>query len=178
MGLLSYLRDKKTAHLSQSTVSGIGKEMHADWAAMTEIQGDFYSALTMSKNIHGAGLTFRCKAKEVDRKIISLSISEKADKYYFELGKRYKIRLQFDNSIVIYAYMFAYKHRHASIEAITEEFIHNLFDSENLKLQYLGDNKKKVTMKFSLKGSNSAINATVVRAENHTDEPPVDFLSY
>ena len=177
MGLLDYLRDKKTAHLSQSTVSGVGKEIHADWAAMTEIQGGFYSALTRSKTIHGAGLTNRCKAKE-DRKVISLSISEKTDKYYFELGKRYKIRLQFDNSIVIYAHMFAYKHRHASIEAITEEFIHNLFDSGNLKLQYLGDNKKKVTMKFSLIGSNSAINSTIARAEKHSDEPPVDFLSY
>ncbi len=177
MGLLSYLRDRKTEHLSQSTVSGIGKEMHEDWAAMTEIQGGYYSALTMSKNIHGAGLTFRCKAKE-GRKIISLSISEKTDKYFFELGKRYKIRLQFDNSIVIYAYMHAYKHRHACIEDITEEFTHNLFDSEHLKLQYLGDNKKKVTMKFSLKGSNSAINATIARAENYSDEPPVDFLSY
>ncbi len=177
MGLLSYLRDKKTAHLTQSTVSGIGKEMHEDWAAMTEIQGGYYSALTMSKNIHGAGLTFRCRAKD-QLKIISLSISEKTDKYFFELGKRYKIRLQFDNSIVLYAYMFAYKHRHASIENITEDFIHNLFDSENLKLQYLGDNKKKVTMKFSLKGSHSAINATATRAKDHTDEPPVDFLSY
>jgi len=177
MGLLSYLRDRKTEHLSQSTVSGVGKEMFADWAAMTEVQGGYYSALTMSKNIHGAGLTFRCKAKE-DRKIISLSISEKTDKYFFELGKKYKIRLQFDNSIVIYAYMFAYKHRHASIEDITEEFIHNLFDSENLKLQYLGDNKKKVTMKFSLKGSTAAINATIARAKDHSDGPPVDFLSY
>ena len=177
MGLLNYLRDKKASHLSQSTVSGIGKESHINWAAMTEEQGGFYSALTMSKNIHGAGLTFRCKTKE-DQKMFSLSISEKTDKYFFELGKRYKIRLQFDNSIVLYAYMFAYKHRHASIEDITEDFIHNLFDSENLKLQYLNDNKKKVTMKFSLKGSTSAINATVMRAKNHTDEPPVDFLSY
>ena len=177
MGLLNYFKDRKDANLSQSTVSGVGKEMHADWAAMTEQQGGFYSALTMSKNIHGAGLTFRCKTKDQSKKI-SLSISEKTEKYYFELGKRYKVRLQFDNSIVLYAYMFAYKHRHASIEDITEDFTHNLFDSENLKLQYLGDNKKKVTMKFSLKGSNTAINATTTRAKNHSDEPPVDFLSY
>jgi len=176
MGLLSFLRDRKEEHLSQSTVSGVGKDIHEDWAAMTEVQGGFYSALTMSKNIHGAGLTFRCKAND-ERKIISLSISEKTEKYFFELGKKYKIRLQFDNSIVIYAYMFAYKHRHASIEDITEDFIHNLFDSENLKLQYLGDNKKKVTMKFSLKGSTAAINATIKRAKDHSDEPPVDFLS-
>jgi hypothetical protein len=177
MGLLSYLRDKKTAHLSQSTVSGVGKEMHEDWAAMTEQQGGFYSALTMSKNIHGAGLTFRCKSKD-QSKLFCLSISEKTEKRFFELGKRYKVRLQFDNSIVLYAYMFAYKHRHASFEDITEDFIHNLFDSENLRLQYLDDNKKKVTMKFSLKGSHSAINTTSTRAKDHTDEPDVDFLSY
>jgi len=166
MSLLDYFRNKSYGQLSQSTTSGIGKEMHGEWAAMTEEQGGFYSALTMSKNIHGAGLTFRCRTKDQQR-MINLSISDKSEKYFFELGKRYKIRLQFSNSIVIYTYMNAYKHRHARFEDITEDFITNIFDSEHLKLQYLGDNKKKVTMKFSLDGATAAINTTLTRAEEH-----------
>ncbi|MEA1888543.1 MAG: hypothetical protein U9N50_02005 [Pseudomonadota bacterium] len=169
MGLLSFLRDKKTAQLSQSTVSGVGKDLFDDWAAMTEEQGGHYSALTMSKNVHGVGLTFRCRTRDM-QKMISLCISEKADKYFFELGKKYKVRLQFENSIVIYAYMRAYKQRHATIVDIMDEFIHNIFDSDKLKLQYLGDNGKKITMKFSLKGSTPAINSTIARTRQQKEK--------
>ena len=169
MGLLSFVRDKKIATLSQSTTSGVGKDVYTDWVAMTEEQGGYYSALTMSKNLYGAGLTFRCKTSD-QKKMICLSISEKADKYFFELGKRYKLRLQFDNSIVLYAYMRAYKQRHATIIDISDEFIHNLFDSENLKIQYIGDNGKKITMKFSLKGSHSAIASSIARAKQQKEE--------
>lgn len=169
MGLLSYLHVRKIARLSQSTTSGIGKDLYDDWAAMTEEQGGYYSALTMSKNLRGAGLTFRCKARD-QQKIICLSISEKTDKYFFVPGKRYKLRLQFKNSIVLYAYMHAYQQRHATLIDISDDFIHNIIDSENLKLQYLGDNEKKITMKFSLKGSALAINATIARANEHKEE--------
>lgn len=169
MGLLSYLRDKKTENLmTQSTTSGIGKDLYDDWAAMTEAQGGYYSALTMSKNLQGIGLTFRCRPSD-QLKVLSLSIAEKAAKYYFEPGKRYKVRLQFDNSIVLYGYMHAYKQRHVTIDNIVDDFIHNLFDSENLKLQYLGDNGKKITVKFSLKGSTPAINSSVARAKQHEE---------
>ena len=168
MGLLSYLRDKKTANMSQSTTSGIGKDLYDDWAAMTEEQGGYYSALTMSKNLGGVGLTFRCRPKD-QVKMLSLSIAEKANKYYFEPGKRYKVRLQFDNSIVLYGYMHAYKQRHVTIVDIVDDFIHNLFDSENLRLQYLGDNGKKITVKFSLKGSTPAINSSIARAKQHEE---------
>ena len=169
MGLLSYLRDKKSASLMyQSTTSGIGKDLYDDWAAMTEAQGGYYSALTMSKNLQGVGLTFRCRPSD-QLKVLSLSIAEKADKYYFEPGKRYKVRLQFDNSIVLYGYMHAYKQRHVTIDNIVDDFIHNLFDSENLKLQYLGDNGKKITVKFSLKGSTPAINSSIARAKQHEE---------
>ena len=168
MGLLSYVRDKRIATLSQSTASGVGKDVYTDWVAMTEEQGGYYSALTLSKNLRGVGLTFRCKTSD-QKKMICLSISEKADKYFFEPGKRYKLRLQFDNSIVLYAHMRAYKQRHATIIDISDEFIHNLFDSENLKLQYLGDSGKKITVKFSLKGSAPAINSSIARAKQHEE---------
>ena len=169
MGLLSFVRDKKIATLSQSTASGVGKDVYTDWVAMTEEQGGYYSALTLSKNLYGAGLIFRCKTSD-QKKMICLSISDKAEKYFFWPGKRYKVRVQFENSIVIYAYMRAYKQRHATIVDIMDDFIHNIFDSEKLKLQYLGDNGKKITMKFSLKGSTAAINSTIVRAKQHKEE--------
>ena len=167
MGLLDFIKEKKSTHMSQSTTSGVGKDLHLDWAAMTEEQGGFFSALTMSKNLHGAGLTFRCKTKDLQKKLC-VSFSEKAYKHHFDVSKRYKVRFQFNNSIVLYAYMFPYKPRHAYIHDVVDEFIHNLFDSDTLKLQYLGNDNKKVTMKFSLKGATPAINASIARAnEEH-----------
>ncbi|MFW2439948.1 MAG: hypothetical protein ACN4GR_11305 [Arenicellales bacterium] len=169
MGLLSYVRDKRIASLSQSTASGVGKDVYTDWVAITEEQGGYYSALTISKTLHGVGLAFRCKTSD-QKKMICLSISDKAEKYFFRPGNRYKIRVQFENSIVIYTYMRAYKQRHATIIDIMDDFTHNIFDSEKLKLQYLGDSGKKITMKFSLKGSAAAINSTIARAKQHKEE--------
>ena len=165
MGLLRYLKDRKeeSSSMSRSTTSGVGKDIHLSWAAMTEEQGGFFSALTMAKNLHGAGLAFRCKSNDLQKKL-NISFSEKMQQYHFNVQKRYKVRFQFSNSIVLYAYMFPYTPRHAYIHDIVDEFVHNLFDSDNLELQYIGDNKKKVTMKFSLKGSRPAINATITRA--------------
>ena len=88
-------------------------------------------------------------------------------KYFFQPGKRYKVRFQFSNSIVLYAYMFAYKDRHAHIINVVDDFMQNLFDSEQLKMQYLNDSNKKVTIKFSLKGATPAINITTSRAEDY-----------
>ena len=168
MGLLSYVRDKRMASLSQSTASGVGKDVYSDWVAITEEQGGYYSALTMSKNLHGVGLAFRCRTRDLQKKIC-LSISEKSDKYFFRVGKRYKVRLQFENSIVIYVYMHAYQQKHATIDHLMDDFIHNVFDSESLKLQYLGDRGKIITMKFSLKGSTPAIKSTLASAKQHNE---------
>jgi hypothetical protein len=168
-GFLDFFLHKKTAQFSQSTTSGIGKDIFEDWASMTEDQGGFFSAYTMSRNLQGTALAFRCRTTDKDQ-MLHLSYSSKMLKYHFKPGKRYKVRFQFSNSIVLYAYMYAYKERHAKILNIADEFIQNIFDSEHLKLQYLNDNNKKVTIKFSLKGALPAINVTISRTEDFIKE--------
>lgn len=163
MGLLSSLRNTKLTRLSGSTTtSGVGKEEFLDWAAMTEEQQGYYSALTMCKNLRGAGLTFRLRTQ--DRiKMFTLSLSGKTDKYFFEMHKKYKIRLQFDNSVMMYAYLHAYEQRHATIIDISDEFLENVSDSQSLEIEFVGESGKKVTTKFSLKGASSAIESTIAR---------------
>jgi hypothetical protein len=170
LGFLDFLLHKKSSQFSHSTSSGVGKDVYDDWQAMTEIQGGFFSAMTMARNLPGTALAFRCRAKDLEQ-MLHLSYSDKMQKYFFELGKRYKVRMQFSNSIVLYTYMYAYKQRHGTILNITDEFTHNLFDSEHLKLQYLADNNKKITLKFSLKGAKPAVNSTTARTrDNLKDE--------
>ena len=165
MGLLNKLYFRKLARQSESsTTSGVGKEEFLDWSAMTQEQRGYYSALTMSKNLHGSALTFRCRISD-PLKMFSLSMSGKNDKYLFAIDKRYKIRLQFDNTIVMYAYLHAYKQKHATIVDITENFLENIRDSQSLKIEFIGQSGKKITTKFSLKGASSAIESVIARSK-------------
>lgn len=167
MGLLNRLCLNKLArHSESSTTSGVGKEEFMDWSAMTQEQKGYYSALTMSRNLHGAGLTFRCRIND-PLKIFTLSMSGKKNKHLFEVGKRYKLRLQFDSTIIMYAYLHAYKHKHATIVDVSEEFLENILDSECLKIQFIGERGKKITTKFSLKGASSAIESVIARSNEH-----------
>jgi hypothetical protein len=166
MGLLNNVFQNKLSQYSDtSTTSGVGKEHFDDWAAMTEEQQGYFSALTMSKNIRGAALSFRCRSKDY-LEIFTLSISGKSDKYFFEKGKKYKVRLHFGNSIIIYASLQAYKEKHAVITDISDEFLENLFDSESLKIEFHGEGNKIVTAKFSLKGARRAIESSIERCSN------------
>jgi len=166
MGLLSNVFHNTLSQYSDSsTTSGVGKEHFEDWAAMTEEQGGFYSALTMSKNIRGAALSFRCRSK--DRiEMFTLSISGKSNKYFFEKDRKYKVRLQFDNSIIIYASLQAYKEKHAVLADISDEFLENLFDSEGLEFEFRGEGNKKIAVKFSLKGATRAIESSIERCSS------------
>ena len=177
MGLLNNLRFRKLARQSESsTTSGVGKEEFLDWSAMTQEQKGYYSALTMSKNLHGAGLTFRCRTSD-PLKMFTLSMSGKNNNYLFAIDKRYKIRLQFDNAIVMYAYMHAYKQKHASIVDISEQFLENIYDSQNLKIEFIGESGKKITTKFSLKGASSAIESAIARSKEHQMQISSWFMS-
>jgi hypothetical protein len=109
MGLLNNILNFKSSQYSDaSTTSGIGKEQFDDWAAMTEEQRGYFSALTMSKNIRGAALSFRCRAKD-KLEMFTLSMSGKSNHFIFEKGRHYKARLHFENSIILYASLHAYK---------------------------------------------------------------------
>ena len=163
MGLLNNVFHKKLSQYSDSsTTSGVGKELFDDWAAMTEEQQGYFSALTMSKNIRGAALSFRCRSKD-HLEMFTLSMSGKSNKYFFEKDKIYKARLHFDNSIIIYASLHAYKEKHAVIADISDEFLENLFDSERLDIEFNGEDNKKVAVKFSLKGAGPAIESSIER---------------
>ncbi|MFV1976948.1 MAG: hypothetical protein ACC651_14470, partial [Candidatus Scalindua sp.] len=87
-----------------------------------------------------------------------------SDKYLFEIDKRYKVRLHFDNMVVLYASLHAYKPKHASILDISEKFIENVSDSRRLKIEFIGEDGNKISAKFSLKGAASAIEATIERS--------------
>ena len=157
MGLLNKVFHLKSSQYSDSsTTSGVGKEHFDDWTAMTEEQRGYFSALTMSKNISGAALSFRCRSK--DRlEMFTLSISGKSKKHTFEKGRRYKVRLRFGNSIIIYASLHAYEEKHAVIADVTDEFLENLFDSKSIEIEFYDEETKKVSIHFSLKGAASAI---------------------
>jgi len=173
MGIINNLLFNRLTQFSESnTSSGIGKEEHLDWSAMTEAQQGYYSALTMSRNLHGAALSFRCKPDSPNR-AFTLSMLGESDKYYFKTNKRYKIRLQFDNMVVIYAHINAYKPKHATILDISDKFFDNIADSQGLKVEFTGENEKKISMKFSLKGAFSAIKSTMERANK--DQLQVNF---
>lgn len=176
MRLLNNLRfNKLVRHSESSTTSGVGKEEFMDWSAMTQEQSGYYSALTMSRNLQGAGLTFRCRIKD-PLKMFTLSMSGKNDKHLFEIGKKYKIRLQFDNTIIIYAYMHAYKQKHATIFDISDKLIENMVDSKSLKLEFIGQQEKKIITKFSLKGASSAIESVIARCDVHKAQFSTCFL--
>lgn len=167
MRLLNNLRfNKLVRHSESSTTSGVGKEEFMDWSAMTQEQSGYYSALTMSRNLQGAGLTFRCRIKD-PLKMFTLSMSGRNDQYLFEIGKRYKLRLQFDNSIVLYTYMHAYKQKHATIVDVSGRFLENILDSQNVKIEFIGERGNKITTKFSLKGASSAIESVIARSNEH-----------
>jgi len=177
MGLLNNLRFKKLARQSESsTTSGVGKQEFLDWSAMTEEQRGYYSALTMSKNLHGAGLTFRCRISD-PLKMFTLSMSGKNDKHLFAIDKRYKIRLQFDNTIIMYAYLHAYKHKHATIVDISENFLENIYESQSLKIEYIGESGKKITTRFSLKGASTAIESVLARSKEHQMQISTWFMN-
>jgi hypothetical protein len=166
MGLLSNILHNKLSQFSDtSTTSGVGKEHFDDWTAMTEEQQGYYSALTMSKNISGAALSFRCRSKD-HMEMFTLSMSGKSDKYFFEKNKNYKVRLHFGNSIIIYTSLHAYKEKHAVIADVTDEFLENLFDSKSLEIEFSGEGSKKVAVKFSLKGATRAIESSIERCSS------------
>ena len=167
MGLLNNLHFRKLAGQSESiTTSGVGKEEFLDWSATTQEQRGYYSALTMSKNLHGAGLTFRCRISDT-LKMLTLSMSGKNDNYLFAVNRRYKIRVQFDNTIIMYAYLRAYKQKHATIVDLSEEFLETIYDSQSLKVEYIGERGKKITTKFSLIGASVAIESVIARCKEH-----------
>ena len=181
MGLLSNLRSKTLGKLSElstvtTTTSGIGKEDFMDWTAMTEKQGGYFSALTLARNLSGAALTFRCRPND-PAMLFCLSISKKSDKHLFDKGVMYKIRIQFDDSIVIYAHLNAYKEKHAVILGVADQLMEHLHDSTSLKIEFIGKGNKKVTTKFSLKGAASAIDATIARSEEDKEETVPWFLA-
>jgi len=163
MGILNnFLNIRPARHSESSTTSGVGKEEFMDWAAMTQEQRGYYSALTMSKDLRGAGLTFRCKTNSPKIKF-TLSMPGELDKYIFETNKKYKIRLQFDNMVVLYAYIHAYKQKHATFIDISDKFFENMSDSQSLRIEFIGEGGKKITTKFSLKGASSAIESAIAR---------------
>ena len=163
MGLLNNILNFKSSQYSDaSTTSGIGKEQFDDWAAMTEEQQGYFSALTMSKNIRGAALSFRCRAKD-KLEMFTLSMSGKSNHYIFEKGRHYKARLNFENSIILYASLHAYKEKHAVVADVTNEFLENLFDSEGLQIEFYGEDNKIIVAKFSLKGATRAIESSLER---------------
>lgn len=163
MGLLNNVLHFKSSQFSDSsTSSGIGKEHFDDWTAMTEEQQGYFSALTMSKNTRGAALSFRCRSKD-HLEMFTLSMSGKSHKYIFEKDKQYKARLHFDNSIIMYASLHAYKMKHAVIADVTDEFLENLFDSNSIKIEFYGEDSKKTAVLFSLKGATPAIKSSIER---------------
>ncbi|MFV1975917.1 MAG: hypothetical protein ACC651_09225 [Candidatus Scalindua sp.] len=167
MGILNnFLNNRLTRFSESSTTSGIGKEEFMDWSAMTQEQGGYFSALTMSRNLRGAALSFRCKPNS-PKKIFTLSMSGESDKYLFETNKRYKVRLQFGNMVVLYATLHAYKPKHATIVDISEKFIENMSDSQRLKIEFVGEDGKNISVKFSLKGAASSIDSTIERSNEH-----------
>lgn len=177
MGLLRKIRNKGLTQLSESTTtSGIGKQEFMDWAAMTEEQSGYYSALTMSRNLRGAGLTFRCKSRDASKKF-TLSMSGSRDKYFFKIDKNYRIRLQFDNSVILYANLHAYKQKHATILDVSEDLLENIFDSKKLKIEFIGESNKKVTIYFSLKGASSAIESVIARCGDQKSQVNTWFTS-
>ena len=177
MGLLNNLRFRKLARQSESsTTSGVGKEEFLDWSAMTQEQRGYYSALTMSRNLHGAGLTFRCRISD-PLKMFTLSMSGKNDKYLFAIDKRYKIRVQFDNAIIMYAHLHAYKQKHATIVDLSEKFLENIYDSESLKIEYIGERGKKIKTTFSLRGASTAIDSVIARSKEHQMQISSWFMS-
>lgn len=179
MGLLNNLRNKTIGRLSElstvTTTSGTEKEMFRDWVAMTEEQGGYFSAFTMSKNLAGAALAFRCRPDDPAR-LFCLSISRKSDKHLFDMNGMYKARIQFDNSIVIYAHLNAYKEKHAIILGVADQLMEHLNDSSSLKIEFIGKGKKKFTARFSLKGAADAVNATMARREIDSDDIAPWFL--
>ncbi len=165
MGLLNNLLNikRRSGHSESSTPSGIGKEEFLDWAAVTQGQKGCYSALTIAKNLKGAGLTFRCKTNS-PQKIFTLSLSGKSESYLFEINRKYKIRLKFDNTVVLYAYLHAYRTKHATIIGISDKIIENMSDSQSLKIDFISQTGKNITTKFSLKGASVAINSAIARS--------------
>lgn len=163
MSLLNnILHFKSSQYSDSSTTSGIGKEHFDDWVAMTEEQQGYFSALTMSKNTRGAALSFRCRSK--DRlEMFTLSMSGKSDQFIFEKDRHYKARLHFDNSIIMYASLHAYKEKHAVIADVTDELLGNLFDSKGIKIEFYGEGNKKIDVLFSLKGATPAIESSIER---------------
>ena len=177
MGLLRNLRNKSLIRQPESTTtSGVGKEEFMDWAAMIEEQLGYYSALTMSRNLRGAGLTFRCRSQD-QFEVFTLSMSGQTDKYHFETDKKYKTRFQFDNSVILYAYLHAYKQEHAIIIDVSDDFLENIYDSQNLKIEFTGEGGKKVAVKFSLKGASSAIKSTIERGNEQKSQVSSSLLA-
>jgi hypothetical protein len=73
--------------------------------------------------------------------------------------------LKFSNSVVLYAKLHAYKERHAIILGVNEGILENLADSEKLCLEFVAENEKKYTLKFSLTGAPEAINSATSRCQ-------------
>ena len=85
--------------------------------------------------------------------------------------------MQFDNTIIMYAYLHAYKYKHASIVDISEKFLENIYDSQNLKIEYIAESGKKVTTNFSLKGASTAIESAIARSKEHQMQISSWFMS-
>jgi hypothetical protein len=177
MRLLDKLLNKGLSRNSESsTTSGVGKQEFMDWATMTQQQRGYFSALTMSRDLRGAGLTFRVKAQNL-QKMFTLSMPGKTDESVFLANKRYKIRLQFDNAVIMYAHLHAYKHKHATIVDVSDDFLENVIDSQKLKIEFIGETGKKITTKFSLKGAASAIQSAIARCNEEKAQINTWFLS-